>query len=96
MMAQDNTDTPGGAPADSRRLQAGPYALLTPTQRAVYALLDQYRISGQCRRDFAHADIYEVSNRIGEIEQRLGVSISREPCRQQTHRHRRRILAYSL
>ena len=96
MMAQDNTDTPGMAPADSRRLQAGPYALLTPTQRAVYALLEGYPISGVCRRDFADHDIFEVSNRITEIEQRLGIVISREPCRQQTHRHRRRILAYHL
>ena len=59
---------------------------LTETQRYVYSLLLVNR-EGMCRLDFAHADVWEVSNRIGEIEDRLGITIERERCRKHNHRH---------
>lgn len=59
---------------------------LTPTQRYIYSLLLVNR-EGMCRLDFAHADVWEVSNRIGEIEDRLGITIERERCRKHNHRH---------
>lgn len=60
---------------------------LTPGQRAVYGIL-YGRPNGACRRDFALFDIWEVSNRISEIESRLGISIQRERCTAHSHRHR--------
>lgn len=59
---------------------------LTETQRYVYSLLLVNR-EGMCRLDFAHADVWEVSNRIGEIEDRLGITIERGRCTKHNHRH---------
>lgn len=70
-----------------------PYDRLTAGQRAVYALLDG-NPAGLCRRDFAQHDIFEVANRITEIEDRLGIKIGRERCT--AHYHRRRIVRYML
>lgn len=70
-----------------------PYDRLTAGQAAVYSLLDG-RPDGLCRRDFAQHDIFEVANRIAEIETRLGIQIGRERCT--VHHHRRRIVRYSL
>lgn len=64
---------------------------LTPTQRYVYSLLLVNR-EGLCRLDFAHADVWEVSNRIGEIEDRLGITIERGRCTK--HNHRRPVTLY--
>lgn len=66
---------------------------LTETQRYVYTLLLVNR-EGMCRLDFAHADVWEVSNRISEIEQRIGVEISRDRCT--LHHHRHRVVRYSV
>jgi len=74
--------------------QRSPYESLTPTQRAVYGILDANPYSGACRRDFAMHDIWELSNRISEIEQRLGITIHRERCR--VHDHRHRVVRYRL
>lgn len=73
--------------------QIDPYEALTPGQRAVYALLDGHP-DGQCRRDMAMHDIWEVANRIGEIETRLGIVIERFRCT--THPHRHRVVRYRL
>lgn len=70
-----------------------PYDKLTPTQRYVYDLL-LARPDGVCRRTFAMHDVYEVSNRISEIEQRLSITIERERCTRHGHRHR--VVRYSL
>lgn len=59
---------------------------LTPTQRYVYTLLLVNR-DGMCRLDWAKADVWEVSNRIGEIEQRLGITIERDRCKRHNHRN---------
>ena len=66
---------------------------LTPTQRRVYGIL-YGAPQGACRRDFAQFDVWEISNRISEIEGRLGITISRERCRKHDHRHR--VVRYSL
>ena len=58
--------------------------VLTPTQRIVYEVL-RHHPYGACRRIFADHDIYEVANRISEIERRLGIVIDREPCRSHPH-----------
>lgn len=68
-------------------------AKLTETQWCVLAILEA-RPGGVCRRDFAAFDVWEVSNRISEIEQRLGITISRAKCT--THQHRHRVVRYSL
>lgn len=73
--------------------QIDPEAALTPTQHYVWSILHG-RPGGACRRDFADFDVFEVSNRISEIEQRLGITIQRAPC--EAHSHRRRIIRYSL
>lgn len=68
---------------------------LTATQRAVYSILAGRPYDGACRRDFAlEYEIYEVSNRISELEQRLGIEIERTPCK--VHPHRRRLIRYRL
>lgn len=69
------------------------YVRLTPTQRAVYGMLSAYP-DGVCRRDFAEVDVWEVSNRIGEIESRLGITIHRDRCKK--HNHRRPVTLYRL
>lgn len=66
---------------------------LTPTQDAVYWLLRGHP-EGMCRRDFASHDIWELSNRISEIEERVGIDIVRERCVDHPHRHR--VVRYSL
>lgn len=68
-------------------------AYLTPTQRGVYAMLRAYP-DGVCRRDFAEVDVWEVSNRIGEIETRLGITIQRDRCKK--HNHRRPVTLYRV
>lgn len=70
-----------------------PYKLLTPVQRYVYDLLLGIP-DGVCRRTFALNDVYEVANRIAEIEARLGITINRERCTSHDHRHR--VVRYSL
>lgn len=68
---------------------------LTPTQAAVYLILAGRPYDGACRRDFAlEYEIYEVSNRIGEVERRLGITIERARCRK--HAHRRPVTLYRL
>ena len=59
--------------------------LLTPTQRAVWELLK--RPEGICRRTAAMADVFELANRISEIEDRLGIKLERDRCRLHDHRH---------
>lgn len=66
---------------------------LSPTQRYVYNILEA-RGSGACRRDFAAFDVWEVSNRISEIEARLNITINRAKCT--VHQHRHRVVRYSL
>lgn len=41
---------------------------------------------GRCRRDFALIDVYEVSNRIGELE-KDGWFIAKGKCERHNHRH---------
>lgn len=41
---------------------------------------------GRCRRDFALIDIYELSNRIGELEAD-GWVIQKGKCERHNHRH---------
>lgn len=53
---------------------------------AVLNLLRAYP-DGLCRRDFANHDIYEVANRIGEL-QRDGWIIVNRPCKRHAHKHR--------
>lgn len=85
----DTTPTVGGPQID-------PYTALTPTQLFVWRLLLYARQDGRgmCRRSFALQDVYEVSNRISEIEQRLGITIERERCT--VHDHRHRVVRYKL
>lgn len=59
---------------------------------AVLHLL-QSRPEGMCRRDFANEDIYELSNRIGEL-QADGWVILKGRC--QRHNHRQKFTLYSL
>lgn len=66
---------------------------LTETQRFVFDILHG-RPGGACRREFALFDVWEVSNRISEIEARLGITIQRSRCVQHPHRHR--VVRYSL
>ena len=66
---------------------------LTPTQRRVYGIL-YGAPQGACRRDFAQFDVWEVSNRISEIEDRLRITITRDRCVK--HDHRNRVVRYSL
>ena len=68
-------------------------APLTPTQNAVYSILRTHP-DGVCRRVFAQFDIFEVANRISEIEQRLGITIERDVCRR--HAHKQRFTLYRL
>lgn len=76
-------------------MMAGPVlSRLTPTQRAVYSILARHHYDGACRRTFAMHDIWEVSNRIGEIESRLGIEIERSRCNK--HDHRRPVTLYRL
>lgn len=70
---------------NSQRL-VDPYSKLTPTQAAVFSLLDSRPYDGICRRDAAQHDIFELSARIGEIEDRLGITVIRERCRVHSHR----------
>lgn len=65
---------------------------LTPTQAAVWVILR--RPGGACRLEFALEDVWEVSNRVAEVEQRLGVEVRRERCTSHDHRHR--VVRYSL
>lgn len=67
---------------------------LTATQRAVYDILALRYPDGACRRTFALSDIWEVSNRISEIESRLGIDIERDRCKR--HEHRRPVTLYRL
>lgn len=67
--------------------------VLSPTQRAVWELL-MARPDGMCRRDFSAHDVWEVSNRISEIEAKLRVEIARERCWKHLHRHR--VVLYRL
>lgn len=66
---------------------------LTVTQAFVYSIL-WGRPNGACRRDFALYDVWEVSNRISEIEARLNITINRARCT--VHQHRHRVVRYSL
>jgi len=66
---------------------------LTATQGAIWNLLRTHP-AGLCRRDLARWDHWEVSNRISEIEDRLGIVIVRERCVDHPHRHR--VVRYSL
>ena len=66
---------------------------LTPTQKRVYGIL-YGAPQGACRRDFAQFDVWEVSNRIAEIEDRLRIDITRTRCTK--HDHRNRVVRYSL
>ena len=66
---------------------------LTPTQGAIWNLLRTHP-AGLCRRDLARWDFWEVSNRISEIEDRLGIVVRRERCVDHPHRHR--VIRYSL
>lgn len=88
------TNTPQTPQSGEYEPLRDPYDRLTPTQSYVYALLDGRPLDGLCRRDFALHDVYEVSNRISEIEQRLGIEIERERCR--IHKHRHRVIRYRL
>lgn len=65
---------------------------LTPTQAAVWVILR--RPGGACRLEFALEDVWEVSNRVAEVEQRLGVEVTREKCVKHNHRHP--VVRYSL
>lgn len=72
-----------------------PYDRLTDLQGLIYAYLLARPFDGACRRDFAaDLDVYEISNRIGEIEARLGITIERERCR--IHKHRTAFVRYRL
>lgn len=70
-----------------------PQRPLTPTQMVVYRIL-WGRPEGACRRTFAMHDVWEVANRISEIEDRLGITIRRERCT--VHNHRHRVVRYKL
>ena len=72
-----------------------PDADLTPTQRVVYDVL-RHHPYGACRRTFAEADVYEVANRISEIETRLGITIERGPCTAHQHRRMSGLVSYRL
>lgn len=72
-----------------------PDALLTPTQRIVYDVL-RHHPYGACRRVFADHDIYEVANRITEIERRLNITIERGPCQAHEHRLHSGMVSYRL
>lgn len=57
------------------------------------ALGDAYP-GGVCRREFAHRfDVYEVSNRIGELKA-MGWRIGTKPCKR--HDHKAQIVDYYL
>lgn len=72
-----------------------PDAVLTPTQRVVYDVL-RHHPYGACRKVFADVDVYEVANRITEIEHRLGIVIDRGPCEAHEHRLHSGIVSYRL
>lgn len=59
---------------------------------AVLNLLMAYP-DGLCRRDFANEDIFELSNRIGEL-QADGWIIHKSRC--EKHHHRQRFTLYSI
>jgi len=63
-----------------------------PTTRTVLQLLRAHP-DGRCRRDFAQADVYEVSARILEL-QAEGAFVERTVCKR--HRHRSKIYNYRL
>lgn len=71
-----------------------PLRPLTPTQTAVYEILLARPYEGACRRTMATFDIFEVSNRISEIEDRLGITIRRDRCT--LHAHRRPFTRYRI
>ena len=66
--------------------------ITAPTTLYVYDLLRWFP-DGRCRRDFAHVDVYEVSNRIGELRD-AGFIIGVRPCRR--HNHRTGVVEYRL
>jgi hypothetical protein len=68
--------------------------VLTPTQRIVYEVL-RHHPYGACRRIFAENDVWEVANRISEIEQRMGITIDRESCGAHPH-PRGMVVSYRL
>lgn len=71
------------------------HALLTPLQAAIFDYMNARPYDGACRRDFAlDLDVYEVANRIAEIEARLGIKVGRDRCT--AHGHRVRFVRYSL
>jgi hypothetical protein len=59
---------------------------LSPTQALVWWLVT--RPGGACRQDAARYDVWELANRITEVEERLGVTIDRQRCVVHNHRHR--------
>ena len=65
---------------------------LTGAQAVVWSLVS--RPGGACRRDLALVDVWELSNRISEIEDRLGIEIRRGRC--VVHQHRHRVVRYSV
>lgn len=89
------TNTPQGPENEDLGHYRDPYDQLTPLQRLIYAYLVGRPMDGACRRDFAaDLDVFEVSNRISEIEDRLGIVIERERCR--IHKHRVAFVRYRL
>lgn len=56
------------------------------TVKAAVLNLLRYHPDGLCRRDFANQDIYELSNRIGELEDD-GWVIEKGKCERHNHRH---------
>ena len=65
---------------------------LKPSALVVLHLLRGYP-EGMCRRTFANHDIYEVSARVGELED-AGYVIGKQRCT--AHHHKRRFVAYRL
>jgi hypothetical protein len=69
--------------------------VLTPTQRIVYEVL-RHHPYGACRRIFSEHYVWEVSNRITEIERRMDIVIDREPCPAHEKCRERGVVAYRL
>ena len=92
--SQEEAETPQIEREGPQKQHQWPYSALTPTQQAIYSYLVGRPLDGACRRDFAGIDVYEVANRITEIERRLGIVVERERCR--IHRHRRPFVRYRL
>lgn len=62
---------------------------IRPTKGTVKALVWHELMAhpeGLCRRDFAQMDVYELSNRIGELE-KDGWIIWKGKCERHHHRH---------